>query len=329
MQDIYMGIDVAKEKFDLAISNKSTEKVIYKQFNNNLTGFKKLKSYIKKTMNTDNISIAMEATGSYSINLADFLSKNKYIVYIINPNKIKSFAIGSLYNAKTDKIDSEIILKFLIYNEKKLYAYKPLTDSERLLKAYVKRRASLMTQKLQEENKLETLPNGLKDIERSHNRIIKLIVKEIKTIENKMKELVKNNEEMKKKKNKITKVKGVGKLTAYTMISMVPELGKLKAKQVTALVGLAPYAKESGKKVYKRHIRKGRKDVKVVLYMAALTSINYNEEMKEFYYRLISKGKVFKVAITAVMRKLLVIMNAIMKTYIEENLEGELNVKNT
>ena len=113
MQVIYVGIDVAKDKFDLAISNKSIDDITYKTFNNNNNGFKEFNTYLKN-MKIKKAIIGMEATGSYSINLADFLFNKKHVVYVSNPVKIKNFGKGSFYNIKTDKIDSEIILKFII-----------------------------------------------------------------------------------------------------------------------------------------------------------------------------------------------------------------------
>lgn len=314
MQVIYVGIDVAKDKFDLAISNRSIDEITYKTFNNNKDGFKEFNIYLRK-MKIIKAIIGMEATGSYSINLADFLFNKKHTVYVLNPVKIKNFGKGSLYNIKTDKVDSEIILKFIIHNEDKLYTYKTPSKEEKLLKAYSLRRTELLTHKNQEINRLNSLSDGLSDIKRSHKRNIKFINDEIKKIEIKMKKLVEKNKIMSEIKERLTQVKGIGDITSYTMLSMVPELGLIKSKKVVALVGLAPYIKESGKQEWKRHTVRGRQHVKSILYMAAVSAIQHNKIMKEFYDRLILRGKQFKVAITAVMRKLLVIMNAIVRDY--------------
>lgn len=320
MQEIYAGIDVSKDKFDLSIFKGNRDFVDHMIFKNNLNGFKQLKTYLLKNFKNDSVYIAMESTGSYSQALAAFSHENKYHTYVLNPKGIKHFARGMLCHAKNDEIDSKVISEYLIYNRKKLITFQPLTKSQLRLKACVNRRADLMIEKLREDNRIEALQTKDSFMLRSLKRSIKFLKAEMKIIEKEMKEIVTNNLMMKEQRKRLSEIKGIGDISIYTALSMVPELGMIRNKQIVALVGLAPYVNESGKMIKKGHIRQGRQKIKSVLHMAASVAIRHNPELKAFYQRLKESGKPYKVAITAVMRKLLVTMNAIMRTYFREKL---------
>jgi transposase len=328
MQEVYIGIDMASDKFDIAMLKDGN--ILYKTFTNNELGFKKLKRYFKEHK-IKKVIAGVESTGIYQVNLADFLYKNKHTIFILNAYRVKRYGDSHYYNAKTDKIDSEMILNFTIDNFQKgnLYPYKTPSKSQKELKAYVIRRNDLVKAKFKEASKQKTaIRNNLKDIAKSHEKIKKYLEKEILSIEDKIKKLASKDDVLSAKKEALMKIKGVGEVTANTALSIIPELGHVENKKIVSLVGLAPHANDSGKSRKKRHIKKGRVRVKPTLYMSVLVAIRHNDILKEFYERLLSKGKPKKLALTAVMRKLLVAMNTIMIAYNEKMFEENLNDEN-
>lgn len=315
MQDIYVGIDISKDTFDVAISNKELKEIKHSIFENNKSGFKELLKYLIKNHKSSKFYAALESTGVYSIPLAEFLTKKRVTTFVINPTKIKYFAKGALYNAKTDKIDAVIILKFLLYNQSNLHEYKLPTKAEKELKELIIERTEIKRLITAQKNRLRALISRSELVLATYESIMQVYTKNLKVLEERIKNLVKENPEIKEKSDELKTIVGVGDLTANTVISMVPEIGKVHQKQLVALVGLAPYSNESGKSKKSGFTRKGRHRVKIILHMAALSAIKYNTILKDVYDRLISKGKKFNVALTAIMRKLLVAMNAIMKSY--------------
>ncbi len=321
MQEVYVGIDMASDKFDIAVLKDGN--ILYEVFSNDKVGFKKLKNYFKEHK-IEKVIAGVESTGIYQVNLADFLYKNKHTIFILNAYRVKRYGDAYYYNAKTDKIDSEMILNFTIDNNNRgnLYPYKTPPENQKKLKAYVIRRDDLVKEKFKEASKQKTaVRNDLKDIAKSHERMKNSLEKEIEKIDKKIKAIESIDTVLCEKKEALMGIKGVGEVTANTVLSMVPELGSVENKKIVALVGLAPYAKDSGKSSKKRHIKKGRVRVKPTLYMSALVATRHNDILKEFYQRLLSKGKPKKLAITAVMRKLLVAMNTIILNYNKEKLE--------
>jgi len=320
MQAIYAGVDVSKNKFDVSVIKGNRDFVDHISFKNNLTGFKQLRKYLLKNFKDHSIYIAMESTGSYSQGLSEFSYQNGYHTYVLNPVGIKNFAKGMLCHAKTDKLDSGVISEFLIFNHKKLITFQPLSESQSALKACTNRRTDIMVQRLREKNRVEALQSQNPFVLKSLKRSIKFLEKELKEIENEMKRIVENDSIMKEQKERLSEIKGIGDISIYTALSMIPELGMIRRKQIAALVGVAPYVNESGNMTKKGHIKKGRQKVKSVLHMAASVAIRHNKKLEKFYEKLKESGKPYKVAITAVMRKLLIAMNGIMRTYFREKL---------
>ena len=188
---------------------------------------------------------------------------------------------------------------------------EPRSVVEQRIDALLKRRHQLVSQRAIEKQHLESAIN--KDSVRSIKRMIKTYDSEIAGIENKIQNDIDNDDGLKKKLQGLLSVKGIGNTSAMTLLSQLPELGKVSNKEIAALAGLAPYSKDSGKKTGRRVIFGGRALVRSTLYMASLSAIRFNKTIKAFYQRLIANGKPKKVALTACMRKLLVILNAITK----------------
>jgi transposase len=291
----YIGIDVSKAILDICILPKK----VYFQVENNVTGIRKL---IKKLKIFSDFSVAMESTGGYEKPVALALAKEKFPVAIINPRQIRDFAkaIGRL--AKTDRIDSEKI--------------QPKTnvicdENQQKLAENNARRRQLIDMITMEKNRLD---KASKEMKKSIQHVIKLLQKELEKINESLEKAIQCDDEYIRRDELLQTIKGVGSVVSAGIIADLPELGNLSAKEISALAGLAPLNRDSGTLRGKRTIWGGRASVRRVLYMATLVATRHNIKIKAFYERLCAAGKLKKVAITACMHKLLIIMNAMIKS---------------
>lgn len=296
-----IGIDVSKKKLDVSFNDKEIA-----TFDNTLQGFKQLLKAIKKRKDT---RIVMEATGGYERPLAQFLQDQHMAVSVVNAKRVRDFAKALGRLAKTDEIDSHVIRLFAEVIDPRVMEKK--SESQQSLDSLVHRRNQLVKQRTMEKQHLETVFD--KEATRSINRNIKFLDKEIDHIDKKIKELVSKNKVIKDKVECLETIKGVGPIVALTLMADLPELGALSNKEISALVGVAPFCRDSGAMKGKRTIWGGRAQVRSMLYMAALSASNHNEPIKAFYKRLISNGKPKKTALVACMRKLLIIANSMIK----------------
>ncbi len=296
-----IGIDVSKQKLDVSFNDEEIA-----VFDNSLQGFKQLSRLLKNKKNT---RVVMEATGGYERPLAHFLQDQHIAVSIVNAKRVRDFAkaLGKL--AKTDKIDSHVIRLFAASIDPHVMEQK--SESQQSLDSLVHRRDQLVKQRATEKQHLETVTN--KDAKHSINRNIKFLNKEIEGIESKIKELIGSNKQLKDKVARLETIKGVGSIVALTLMADLPELGTLSNKEISALVGVAPFCRDSGTMKGKRTIWGGRAQVRTILFMAALSARNHNEPIKAFYERLVSNGKSKKTALVACMRKLLITANSMIK----------------
>jgi len=297
----YVGIDVSKNALDIFILpiNK------HMQFVNNP---KDLQKIVKKLLLFPNALIVMESTGGYERPIAQALAKASLSVAVLNPRQIRDFgkALGIL--AKTDKIDAQLIALFA---EK----IKPVgniicNETNQKISAINARRRQLIEMIMAEKHRLDKVPSSM---QKSIGRIIKALEKELDVINAMLRDIIATNAEYDRKNKLLQSIKGVGAIVAANFISDLPELGQLESKQIAALVGVAPYNCDSGSFRGKRAIWGGRAHVRGALYMAALVAIQHNTQIKIFYDRLVNNGKNKKVALIACMRKLLTIMNAMLK----------------
>ena len=300
-ENCYIGIDVSKESLDLFIRpfNK------YMQFKNDAKGINKL---IGKLKSFQNASIGMEATGGYEKPAAQALAKTGHSVSVTNPRQIRDFAKAMGKLAKTDRIDAETIALFVEKMQPRPNAV--YNEDQQKLAEYNARRRQLVEMINMEKNRLDKVSGELK---KSIKRIIKVLEKELQELNNFLTKVIQSNAEYAHKNELLTSIKGVGAVTAASIIADLPELGSINAKQISGLVGLAPYNRDSGTMRGKRTIWGGRATVRSSLYMAALVAIRYNEQINKFYVRLCAAGKKKKVALVACMRKLLIIMNTMIK----------------
>lgn len=307
-----IGVDVAKSKLDIAFDDKTIMTL-----NNEETDFKKL---LAKLTNKENVCFVMEASGGYEKKFANFLMENQIEVAIINAKRVRQFANAMGMLAKTDTIDAQIIRDYAqtLYAKESLHTCVKKSETEQDIESLLRRRQQLVEQRKIEKQHLESAVN--KRVITSIEKTIVYLDAEINDIEQELKKSVDDNHSLKKSNARLIAIQGIGEITALTLLSQLPELGKLSNKEISALIGLAPYAKDSGKKTGRRAISGGRLLVRNVLYMATLSAIRFNPIIKGFYSRLTANGKAKKLAITACMRKLLVILNSITKKQSEWNL---------
>lgn len=256
--------------------------------------------------------IVFEATGGYERILRDCLIKLGHSYHVAHPNKVRDFAKSKGYLAKTDRLDAQVIAKYGEDDEIEADSVK-LSPEEERLKLLLDRRDQLVVEKVQEQNRQDKTQD--KWMQGSIKRHVKWMEQEIKNLDNKIKEHIhdKGHRELQEKVGWYDSVPAIGLQTAAKLAVYLPELGHATDKEIGALAGLAPMNRDSGKYRGKRRIKAGRSKVRDALYMATLTAIRKNPVIKIFYERLMAKGKLFKVAMTAAMRKLLMILNSLAK----------------
>ena len=305
-KEIFVGIDVSKETLEVAISSHSKSWTV----DNDSDGIENLCRRLKTLFPT---LIVFEATGGYETSAAAALAAAGLPVAVVNPRHVRDFAKASGTLAKTDAIDARIIALFA---ERMRPEVRPLKDRQlHELETLVTRRRQLVGMLTTEKNRLDTAPKAMA---KAINKHIRWMRKEIEGLEKQMAAQIKQNPISRIKDQSLQQVPGVGPILSSTLLAELPELGKVSGKKIAALAGVAPLNRDSGKFKGKRSAWGGRSHVRTVLYMGTLTAVRCNPLIKEFYERLSEAGKPFKVALTACMRKLLVILNAITRNTISK-----------
>lgn len=297
----FVGIDVAKEKLDIAVLGEKKAS----QVGNDEIGITKL---IKKMKTLKPTLIVVEATGGYQRAVALGLYEAGLPVAVVNPVRVRQYARASGLLAKTDKLDAFNLAEF--GKQMKPRKFEAKSESERHVSALLVRRRQLEEMLKAEKSRLRTVPVTMR---RSIERMIEMLKEEIKRLEKELDRFMKENAEWREQEEILTSAKGVGRITATTLLAELPELGKLDRKKIAALVGLAPMNFDSGKKRGYRKTKGGRMEVRNVMYMSTLVATRYNPLIKAQYQELQRRGKMKKVALTACMRKFLTILNAMMR----------------
>jgi transposase len=297
-----VGIDVGKEKLDAGLSDRKKVRV----WNNDETGRAELGDWI---VEQGSALVVVEASGGYEAALVSELVARGQEVAVVNPTRVRAFARAEGILAKTDKIDARVIARFGATMKPQARARR---DQEQVaLKEQMTRRRQLVEIRAAEKNRLQTASPDMAAHIGSH---IAWLDSEIKALEQQINQAIKANPTWAETAKRVDSVPGIGFVTAATLVADLPELGHLNRQKIAALVGVAPFNQDSGKKRGKRRIFGGRTSVRSVLYMATLSAVKHNPVIKKFYNRLLAKGKLKKVALTACMRKLLVILNTMIKT---------------
>jgi transposase len=299
----WVGIDVAKASLDLHLLPAGQSH----DLPNDTAGHRQL---VQLLPNPAACLIVLEATGGFERLLVAHLLDAGYRVAVINPKRARDFARALGLAAKTDRIDAQALALYAQKVEPAPVEKTPEKQAE--IQQLVARRRQLIDLRTQESNRLQMATS--KTARKSIQAILKTLERQVHGIEAALEELVQSDDDWRRKGQLLQSVQGLGGVTATTLVAEVPELGKLNRQQISALIGLAPFNRDSGLSKGKRSIAGGRKSVRSVLYMAALTATRHNPVIKAFAQRLTQRGKPFKVVITACMRKLLVIANAILKS---------------
>ena len=305
-QVIQAGVDIAKETFDASFGAEGE----ICSFSNDDKGYEALQIRLNEF---DVRLVVMEATGGYEAQLACALQAAGYQVAVVNPRQARDFAKAMGYLAKTDRIDAGVLAQFgrvIDTHPKRQTFIQLLPDPGREhLAALVTRRRQLNEMLTAERNRLSL---GHRASRKSIEKVIKTLQRELDEVDRQMTQHIRErNGDL---VALLESAKGIGDTTAALFIALLPELGQLTSRKIAKLVGIAPLNRDSGKSRGKRSIGGGRADLRSGLYMPTVVAITHNRVIRAFYQRLLAAGKPKKVALIACMRKLLVILNAMVKS---------------
>ena len=301
MEAKFVGIDVSKAHLDIDCLPFSRAQ----QFANDEEGINALTNLLK---DSGAERIVLEATGGYETSVAIALAAAGLPVVVVNPKRVRDFAKASGILAKTDRLDARVLAAFA---QAIVVPLRTLPNqAQRELMEMVDRRTQLVVMRAQEKTRLSTVLRIAKQNIQDH---ITWLDQQIDKLDIDLTARLRTSEVWKDKVDLLKSVPGIGKVSLFTLLARLPELGTLNRAKIAALVGVAPFNDDSGNRRGQRYIRGGRSEVRCILYMATLTAKRCNPAIKQFFDRLIAAGKPFKVAMTAAMRKLLTILNSIMK----------------
>jgi transposase len=311
----FVGIDLAKQSFQAAADADTPAARFNAPFTYDAAGIAAL---LERLETLDVQLVVMEATGGLERKLAAELSEAGLTVAVVNPRQARDFAkaLGTL--AKTDKVDAAVLAQLARILKPRA---RPLPSAEQTrLKDLTARRRQLVHMRTQELNRAQQAT--LKEVGKSIRHLITTLDREIAKVEKQVTDLIDSNSDWKKKADLLDSVKGVAPDTAHAILAELPEIGTLSRRQVASLAGLAPHAFESGTFKGKSRIWGGRAAVRSALYMGTMAATVHNPVIKAFYRRLVAGGKKKIVALTACMRKLLTILNAVVRDGV--NRTGEM-----
>ena len=301
-ESIYVGIDVSKSRLDVGIRPSGNGwSLAYDD-----AGIRDLASRLQSL---GPAAVLLEATGGLEVPLVGALAAASLPVVVINPRQVRDFAKATGRLAKTDSLDAAVLAHFA---EAVRPPLRPLRDAEtQVLNSLVACRQQVMTMLIAEGNRLSSAVMAVRPSIEAH---IAWLKQELDDLDKGMRQTLRQSPVWREKDNLLRSVPGVGEQLSLTLLAHLPELGALNRKQIAALVGVAPINRDSGQMRGKRSVWGGRARVRAVLYMGALVGSRYNPVLQSLYQRLLTAGKPKKVALTACMRKLLTILNAMVKS---------------
>ena len=297
----FIGIDVSKDRVDVAVrSTGDTWRV-----NQDQEGIDTL---VLRLQSLGPQLVVMEATGGYEMPLSTALAAAGIPVAVVNPRQVREFARSQGKLAKTDRIDAAVIAHF---GEVSGIVAQPLVPAAaRELEALVTRRRQVIQMRTAElQHRQRTLPI----VQRRIDRNLAAFEEELRDLDSELTQRLRESPVWREREELLRSVPGIGPVTIFSLLADLPELGSLDRREAAAIVGVAPYNRDSGKFSGSRRCWGGRAHVRAALYMATLVGVRFNPTLKEFYERLVRAGKAKKVALTACMRKLLTILNAMLK----------------
>jgi transposase len=301
-QQVYIGIDVSKKQLDVAIRPGND----FFQVANDDLGIAAL---VQRLVSLQPQLILLEASGGFETLAAASLRQADLPAQIINPRQVRRFADSTGRLAKTDKIDAGVLAHFAEVLKPPLRPWPEAQQQE--LAALMTRRRQLVEMVVMEKNRLGTAWSP--KVRKSLQVHLHSLQEQLKDLEQDLDDFIRRSPLYLEKDQLLQSVPGVGALTSQSLMAWLPELGTLNRKQIAALVGVAPFNRDSGQMRGRRTVWGGRKQVRPSLYMATIAACRFNPAIQNFYQRLLHAGKRKKVAITACMRKLLTILNAVLK----------------
>jgi len=299
----FVGVDVSKAKLDFASHGKTQTRTCK---NSKEEIIKELLQPLKDPKST---IVVMEATGGYESRLVDILHEHGIALAVVNPRRVRDFAKGMGLDAKTDPIDARAIARYAEVVNPPPQTAKSV--EEKKLKALVERRKQLLGFINQESNRLQQTVD--EEVRGYIKESLETLKKQVKTLDERLAKCVKADTKNARKVEIMESFKGLGPVSISVSLAELPELGELNRGQIAKLVGVAPMNCDSGTRSGQRRTQGGRSYVRRVLYMATLVATRFNPQIKAFYQRLLAKGKPKKVALIAAMRKLLTILNTLIK----------------
>lgn len=307
---LYAGVDVAKATLQLHLQGQQSE------FSNTPQGLHQLRAQLQKV---PNVHVVCEATGGYERALVQVLHQGQIPVSVTNPARVRAAAQARGQRAKTDQIDAQGLTD---YGQRYQPEPTPPTSATQdqlvaltqWLKQLIHGRALAKTQAEHHQDPF---------VRRQHAKLMTHLQSQVEAVEKQIEALLEQDEALQQRVNCLDEIQGVGPRTAWMVLAHLPELGRLNRHQVAALAGLAPWTRESGTMKGMRCIGGGRPEVRLALYMAALSAARCNPVLRALYKRLRAKGKLSKVALTAVMRRLLTYMNHRIKALLSEKPTAE------
>lgn len=301
--DHYVGIDVSKAMLDVARYGHA--QVL--RFDNTSAGIDKLCSWLQGLGQLK--AVVLEASGGYEKLAAMTLQQQGFAATVLNPRQVRDFAKAAGVLAKTDAIDAQLLARFAAVMKP---TFRPLPSQDcQQLTALLERRTQLVQQRKAEKQRLQQ--SNSQTIQQSLQAHMQWLDAQISTLEEHIEAFVQAQPQLSQGCTRLTQVQGIGQLTASGLLAQLPQIGTLSRRQAAALVGFAPFNRDSGNLQGTRRIQGGRPAVRRMLYMATISAIRFNPPIKAFYQRLLAAGKHKKVALVAAARKLLCIVNAIMR----------------
>ena len=297
----YIGIDVSKAQVDVAV--RPTD--VRWEAPNDEKGIRQLVSRLKALQPA---IVLLEASGGLELPLVAALATEEAPVVVVNPRQVRDFAKATGKLAKTDSLDAAVLAHFA---EAVRPPVRPLRDADtQVLNSLVARRHQVMTMLVSEKNRLSAAAIAVRPRIETH---IAWLERELDDLEKSLRKTLRQSPVWREKDNLLRTVPGVGEQLSLTLLAYLPELGTLDRRQIAALVGVAPFNRDNGTLRGKRTVWGGRARVRAVLYMGALVATRHNPVIRDFYRRLLAAGKPKKLALTACMRKLLIVLNSILK----------------
>lgn len=307
----FIGIDIGKQEVVVAAyGSQSTQ-----SFPNSANGFKEFFNFYKKNLRS--CLVILETTGGYERLFLNALLDKNISIHRANTRQVKSFIRSWGKYGKSDALDAQALALYAYERHKSLEIFQKQDPKMLKLSALVQRRQDLTQMLVQEKNRLKS-PQNNPFIQQSYKQVIRALEEQVSSLSSEIDQIISVDPSLQAQQKILQSIPGIGPKVSSFLLACLPELGHLNRRQIASLCGLAPHPFESGQKIGYRKTKGGRAHIRSILFMAAMSARKSNSHLKAFYENLISKGKKKMVALTALMRKIIVIANAKLKNYIHD-----------